>query len=62
MKKSWNCVFEFLWEPCLVFVRNVVHPVIKFNQFNVLCCFQHYFSYIVVLSGFHGGNSWELLL
>ena len=17
MKKSWNCVFEFLWEPCM---------------------------------------------
>ena len=18
MEKSWNCVFEFLWEPCLI--------------------------------------------
>ena len=22
MEKSWNCVFEFLWEPCFVFFQD----------------------------------------
>ena len=40
MEKSWNCVFEFLWEPWITFVnsldqdqarRNVVGPDLIFN-------------------------------
>ena len=28
MEKSWNCVFEFLWEPCLecsLYISREVH-------------------------------------
>ena len=26
MEKSWNCVFEFLWEPCLYYLFNYSTP------------------------------------
>ena len=31
MEKSWNCVFEFLWEPCSLFGKVPVYgsPVYK---------------------------------
>ena len=35
MEKSWNCVFEFLWEPCLGFLKNTgmhMHESRKFCQ------------------------------
>ena len=29
MEKSWNCIFEFLWEPCLL-VGHIL--IVKFVQ------------------------------
>ena len=30
MEKSWNCVFEFLWEPCCLTVAIVTDALLLF--------------------------------
>ena len=44
MEKSWNCVFEFLWEPCVkdncihrksLLVRKGVHILLFYPEFMV---------------------------
>ena len=37
MEKSWNCVFEFLWEPCNLFYQSsqILTELFQHNLINV---------------------------
>ena len=35
MEKSWNCVFEFLWEPCYMYNFHRQHSLLKHREHSL---------------------------
>ena len=62
MEKSWNCVFEFLWEPCnSVFLSNSDSCVTCCIEIVLGLLFKHAL-YIVTLTNFSCFNQFDINL
>ena len=71
MEKSWNCVFEFLWEPCQDFATSECYIVVSFLTFLLLfkkllylinkCLLILILNFIVLLMRCHMINYCKLL-